>query len=172
VSEPSGRPPARQSASIMGLLLLISTHFARRFVVIGSALLCCLAWCGCDDKGPVEWACDPAEHTPSWSWNLDLAMTFDAVWGSSPDDIFAVEYLYDIWGTAPNSVYAVGRGGVILHYDGAAWSPMESGCGQSLWGGVWGSAPDDVYAAGANGTLLHFDGSAWSPIEGLTLEHL
>jgi hypothetical protein len=41
-------------------------------------------------------------------------------------------------------------GGVILHYDGRAWSPMQSG----------------------QGTLLHYDGSSWRPAPTGTTEPL
>jgi hypothetical protein len=48
-----------------------------------------------------------------------------------------------------------------VHYDGAAWKPMQSGTTVRL-SSIWGSGPSDVYAVGA-GIILHYDGMAWSP---------
>jgi hypothetical protein len=82
--------------------------------------------------------------------------------------------LTDVWGSSPTDVYAVGRdagsrNGVILHYDGGAWSPVLQLDGLVL-NAVWGTAADDVYAAGfrvdpnfnVNGVIVHFDGTDWS----------
>ena len=69
--------------------------------------------------------------------------------------------LHAIWGSAANDVFAVGDGGAILHYDGAAWSAMTSGTDNALFG-LWGSSANDVIAVGALGTALHYDGAAWS----------
>jgi hypothetical protein len=61
--------------------------------------------------------------------------------------------LNEIWGSSATDVFAVGEDGVVLHYDGAAWTlatPTRAGLL-----GVWGSSPGDVYAVGAAGTILH-----------------
>lgn len=116
----------------------------------------------------------------------EIAMLYD-VWGSSGRDVFAVggnygeilhydgnswsmirktkepQNLYGIWGYSPERVFAVGDNGVILRYDGEAWSEMNSGTTWPLHG-IWGSAPDDIYAVGYAGTVLHFDGMEWRPI--------
>jgi hypothetical protein len=68
-----------------------------------------------------------------------------------------------VWGSSGNDVFSVGYDGTILHYDGAAWSPMSSGTGYALRG-VWGSSGRDVFAVGNYGTILHYDGVAWSPM--------
>ena len=47
--------------------------------------------------------------------------------------------------------------------DGSAWSEMDSGTTDTLWG-VWGSSGSDVFAVGDNGTILHYNGSTWSPM--------
>lgn len=113
--------------------------------------------------------------------------TLYGVWGSSPHDVFAVggryvqilhfngtewsimktskeaQNLYGVWGYSPNDVFAVGDGGIILHYDGEAWSKMDSGTSRTLYA-IWGNSKDNIYAAGQAGTLLHFDGMDWTPI--------
>lgn len=61
--------------------------------------------------------------------------------------------LEDIWGTSPTNVFAVGDDGLILHFDGSAWTG-SSQTNQTLLA-VWGSAPDDAYAVGLGGRVLH-----------------
>jgi len=83
--------------------------------------------------------------------------------------------LQGVWAHAADDVFVVGSGGLVMHYDGARWSTMESGVEISLLT-VWGAGPDDVYAAGAQGTTLHYDGQAWStmptPLEGTQINAL
>lgn len=67
-----------------------------------------------------------------------------------------------IWGSGPNDVWAVGWFGTIMHWDGIAWSRFESGTQWPLFG-VWGTGPNDVWAVGRYGTVLHWDGTTWSP---------
>lgn len=71
--------------------------------------------------------------------------------------------LRSIWGFSPSDIYSVGDGGMILHYNGAAWRAMASGTTANLYG-VWGSGSDDVYAVGKAGLILHYDGSSWHPM--------
>ncbi|XXX71718.1 hypothetical protein WMF30_29140 [Sorangium sp. So ce134] len=77
--------------------------------------------------------------------------------------------LNGIWGTATDDIYAVGLDGTIVHYDGSAWSRMNSGTSNPLHG-VWGTDSNNIYAVGgvystsAGATLLRFDGSSWSPV--------
>jgi hypothetical protein len=72
--------------------------------------------------------------------------------------------LVGVWGSSSRDVFAVGAGGAILHYDGMAWSAMDSGVTTDLWG-VWGSSSRDVFAVGPEGTILHYDGMGWSAME-------
>jgi hypothetical protein len=69
-----------------------------------------------------------------------------------------------VWGTAPTDVWAVGTGGSIRHWTGAAWVLSSSGTALDL-GAVWGSGPSSVWAVG-NGVILHFDGARWRPVLG------
>jgi hypothetical protein len=88
-----------------------------------------------------------------------------------PGDVTDVG-LYDVWGTSSTDVYAVGtRGlngssgytGVVLHYDGTAWTKVAESPGHPLVA-VWGSSPGDVIAGSTSGPFLHYDGAAWTPM--------
>lgn len=134
------------------------------------------------------------EPSSPWSEAFDApeAGSISGVWGSGPDDIFAVGgdetasvMHYDgtewtamdvpevpllVWsyGFGPDDVYAVGLEGVALHYDGTEWTELNTGTTQDLWG-VWGTATDDVWVVGGSVdgtgevTILHWDGTAFSP---------
>jgi hypothetical protein len=54
-------------------------------------------------------------------------------------------------------------GGVILHWNGSAWSVVPSGTSTFLVG-VWASGPNDAWVTGGAGTILHWDGAAWSVV--------
>lgn len=71
-------------------------------------------------------------------------VTFSAVWGSSPTD-----------------VWLAGEAGSLLHWNGASWSVAVSGT-ESALRALSGTSAKNVWAAGLDGTLLHFDGSSWS----------
>lgn len=74
-----------------------------------------------------------------------------------------------VHGFADDDVFVVGYEGVVLHYDGAAWTLMDTPTDQDLWG-IWGAAPDDLWAVGGTArdpsvgqpTLLHYDGASWT----------
>ncbi len=86
-----------------------------------------------------------------WRWSnpYPTGSTLRSVWGYSPSDIYAVG------GNGPLS-------GTLIHYNGTAWSPVNTGNYTTLYG-VWGTSPSDVYAVGDN-TILHYNGLIWSPI--------
>ena len=65
-----------------------------------------------------------------------------------------------VWGTAPDDLFAV-AGGAIFRYDGVRWYAMQSPTQLELRT-VWGFSPTEVYAAGEEGILLRFNGSTWS----------
>jgi hypothetical protein len=76
--------------------------------------------------------------------------------------------LLSVWGTSPNDVWAVGgpRGTtpfapIILHYDGSAWTRMSVSGGETYWW-VHGSSANDVWFVGENGRITHWDGAKLS----------
>lgn len=84
----------------------------------------------------------------------------------------------DIWCVDESNVFVVGEEGTILHYDGSAWSGMDSGTSANL-GSVWGCSGTDVYAVGietkelsgsmfiAYHKIFHYDGNEWSEVHQL-----
>ncbi|HZF50090.1 MAG TPA: DUF4215 domain-containing protein, partial [Polyangiaceae bacterium] len=129
-----------------------------------------------------------------WNWQLHDSGTsedFVSVWGSGPNDVFAVgdsgtilhydgqswrsvdaktsENLGGVWGSGPNDVFAVGDSGTIVHHDGQSWQSMDSKTLEPLTS-VWGSGPNDVFAVGDFGTIQHYDGQSWVPMSSNPLE--
>jgi hypothetical protein len=76
-----------------------------------------------------------------------------------------------IWGTSPSDIFAVGEAGLILHYDGATWSLMDTPTTSNLLD-IWGTAPDNVFAVGREGALLHYNGVEWRRMTSGTSENL
>jgi len=70
--------------------------------------------------------------------------------------------LFKVSGTSSSDVWTVGQHGVIVHYDGSAWSPVPSGTMVSLFT-VYAVAPNDARAVGGPPRqLLHWDGASWN----------
>lgn len=106
------------------------------------------------------------------------ASGLNALWGSAPDDLWAVGRevvrwngqtvrplqepisggLNTIWGSNSHDIWAAGQG--LLHYDGARWEPVPGISAVLL--DLWGSASDDIWAVGERGVILHHDGSRWT----------
>lgn len=74
-----------------------------------------------------------------------------------------VSALFKVWGTGPDHVFAIGQLGVILHWDGTAWTQVPSGTGEDLVS-LWGRGPDDIVAVGGRslGVVGRWDGTAWT----------
>jgi hypothetical protein len=76
-----------------------------------------------------------------------------AVWGSSGENVYVGGYVY--------IGFEEGTPFRIFHYDGRAWSAMESPLVNIE--SIWGSSATDIYAAGYDsnfdGVILHYDGT-------------
>lgn len=89
------------------------------------------------------------EQSPRASWEL--------VHASLPGALMSV------WGTSPTDVWAVGAdaldgsGPTVLHFDGAAWSEVETGVEGDLWW-VFGFQGGPVYMGGSGGNILRYEG--------------
>src|SRR5690606_23448620 len=69
--------------------------------------------------------------------------------------------LYKVWGASADDVWVCGDGGVLLHYDGEAWSQVTSPTTRTLFT-VSGTA-DQAFAVGGFGdaAVLRWDGASW-----------
>jgi hypothetical protein len=73
--------------------------------------------------------------------------------------------LTDVWGSSPDDVWAIGDYGVILHYLNGSWTTYAGGT--LSWGDgtqrLWGTDDDDVWAS-TGGGVFHWDGAAWTKV--------
>ncbi|MFT4571387.1 MAG: hypothetical protein ACI8TX_001684 [Hyphomicrobiaceae bacterium] len=71
--------------------------------------------------------------------------------------------LFKVWGSGPNDIYAVGQNGAGLHWNGTDFSELGFGISQDLVG-IWGTGTDDIMIVGGRGTaeMAHFDGDVWT----------
>jgi hypothetical protein len=134
-------------------------------------------------------ACAPPEWVRA---NAGAEVTFDAVHGTGPNDIWVVGDLGTIahfngmlWSLAPpltsvhlravaaasaTDVWAFGDSGVALHFNGAAWTRVDLGTDKHLVAAVSLGAkdlwvmPKDVHY------LLHYDGTSWTQVDATTRE--
>jgi hypothetical protein len=65
----------------------------------------------------------------------------------------AAPELLAVWGSGPADVFAVGRGGVVLHFDGSGWSREPSNATADLR--AISGAGGEVFAVGDSGTIIH-----------------
>lgn len=137
-----------------------------------------LTACGGDDDGPAEWSATDIDGVDEY---------YSGVWGSSADDVFIVggvragvvqhfdgaewesmalpdgtPALVWVFGFAADDVYAVGDGGAFLHFDGTAWTALDSNTSKTLWG-IWGTGPSDLWLVGGSisdgrPTIRHWNG--------------
>ncbi|MFH2010648.1 MAG: hypothetical protein ABI333_28865 [bacterium] len=118
-----------------------------------------------------------SSETDVFAASPDGIRHFDGqAWSSMVLD--ATNLLYtNVWGTAPDDVFAVGEWNDaaavdIFHYDGSAWSRMATLDGVWNVTRFWGSSSTDVYAAcncnddyfDCSG-LYRYDGASWSAVE-------
>lgn len=70
--------------------------------------------------------------------------------------------LLSIWGSSDTDVFVVGAddgaGPVVLHWDGTAWSRLDTGTTGDLWW-VWSDGGDTVWMSGENGRMLSYSRS-------------
>jgi hypothetical protein len=57
-----------------------------------------------------------------------------------------------VWGSGPNDVWAVGDNATIIHFDGTEWALASTVSDLDLHG-LWGSGASDIWAVGAGGVL-------------------
>ncbi len=121
----------------------------------------------------------------------DTVYPLNAVWGSSPNDVWAVgdfgtiihwdgiewrkvesptnNFLTDIWGSDWNNIYAIGFSLIneaeVIHYDGIKWKNITSELNTYKRGFIstWVNKNKEVYAVGTS--IIHYDGNRWNTLE-------
>jgi hypothetical protein len=89
--------------------------------------------------------------------------------------------IFGVWAAAPNDAWAVGGtpdtgsgtdNDVVLHWDGAAWtpSPLPQALGRTYFK-VWGANADDIYVVGEAGTIWHRAARAWTLVSTPPIAH-
>ncbi len=122
----------------------------------------------------------------TWSrMETERDVLFMGVWGSGPNDVFAVGWPASLLSPTTGSAHDPNEAlpTYIYHYDGSSWTAMSTG----IWAlpfmstCIWGNGPGDVYLAvgsltsetingdtwyidEGSGGLLHYDGSSWSTV--------
>ncbi len=95
-----------------------------------------------------------------------------ASWCPVPTNVSSRFLLKAVWGSGPNDVWAVGSGGSITHWNGTAWTVTPAGTKYTLYA-IWGSGPNDVWAASMTNAIFHSTGFAnasteWTQVPGAT----
>lgn len=87
-------------------------------------------------------------------------------------DTPGTETVFGIWGSSPDDVWAVGgasesSGGFAWRLQGDTFTPEPSvpadvAMSSAIWK-IYGTSQSDAWAVGSNGVALHWDGNAFSP---------
>ncbi len=82
-------------------------------------------------------------------------------------DASSLGWLLNVWGPTGDDLYAVGGnpmgsdGGVVMHYDGHAWSRVDLGLTVPQFNWCFGFGHDDITIVGNEGAIIHWDGTRW-----------
>jgi len=144
-----------------------------------------------DDAWAVGWAGRAVRWNGStWSAMQTPATVLWDVFGTATDDVWAigdktvrwngtawmevdlgVSRDGSVWGSSRNDVWIGGNGPSLRHFDGAGFSNVARGAGQTFTvTGIWGFAANDVWIVG--GSTEHWDGIRWTTITGANATEL
>jgi hypothetical protein len=153
----------------------------------------------------------------SSAWSaVTSGVSWSALWAGAADNAYAVSLegishwdgarwstvwtsdgepasLNAVWGSGATDVFAVGAAGLVLHWDGTAWSASTAGPEFACPGpgggagqppaepcprrgdlvSIWGTAAADVFTVSSatfsgDGALVHWDGKTWSTLTKLS----
>lgn len=85
------------------------------------------------------------------------------IWASIPSGTANGVTLESIWMVSSTDGWAVGNGGTIVRWNGAAWAAETSPTGATLWA-VQALTSTNVWAVGNGGTIIHRDGTGWTVV--------
>lgn len=72
--------------------------------------------------------------------------------------------IQSVWGSGPDDIYAVGSLGTLAHYTGGKWRGEDAGTSATLTA-VWGSGAGDVYVSVNANVILHSTGNGtWTRV--------
>lgn len=80
---------------------------------------------------------------------------------SVPAEVAADAAIWKIYGTSASDAWAVGSNGVALHWDGAAFTPGETGIGSSLFTVHAGGGRYAAVGGNASGFIVEHEGAQW-----------
>jgi hypothetical protein len=118
-------------------------------------------------------------HWDGTAWSKGTsgnALSLRSVWGSGPNDVWAVGSRETPENLSP-ALDGSETGGTVAHWNGTAWSEAEINTPLDLsqpfaavttFQSVWGSGPTDVWAVGIAGNgdpISHWDGATWSTVK-------
>lgn len=66
-----------------------------------------------------------------------------------------------VWGTSATNLWVVGASGNIMHWDGALFTPVQSGTTSDLFS-IWGSGANDFWVGANNGLVLRWNGTTFT----------
>lgn len=92
-----------------------------------------------------------------------VILHFDGTsWTRANSDSLGTKTLRHVWGSSPDDYWAVGDDGVVGHFDGVDWRPTATRVDDRLYG-VYGNGPNEIYAVGGSGrgVVLRWNGSSW-----------
>jgi len=81
--------------------------------------------------------------------------------GSTRSRSTELAMLRRLWGSGPDDLWAVGDRGLVVHFDGRTWRKVPSGTSADLLG-MAGRERGDAWIVGNNGTLLRIKGTTCS----------
>jgi hypothetical protein len=123
-----------------------------------------------EQGGPFAWDLWVAGPNDVWVFEVGSAqilhgdgIAFSPSW-SADMNVAPPRFIVDVWGSRPDDIWAVGT--IILHWDGTGWSELPSPTSAQLVV-MGGSGADDVWAFGPadssnRAPVIHWDGTAWS----------
>lgn len=70
-----------------------------------------------------------------------------------------------VWGSSPEDVWAVGDRGTIVHWDGVEWKKVESPVNDQVLTDIYGTSANNIYAVAFSLTyqskIIHYNGIKW-----------